>query len=134
MVAWLNLISYPEQKTFSFSLSRRFERTSVPHPAYSEGVEKPHGARLQRIGLGRHGKGRDSGFSRRAAGIAGRTVLAEWPRPVLPTIVASSVRSVGKLWIGVPSSWHRRAIFALAAAERSVGATGSWAALAAWSS
>ena len=52
-------------------------------------------------------------------------------RPVLRTMVASSARSVGKLWIGVPSSWCRRAIFAFASSERCAGATGSrvaWAA------
>ena len=50
---------------------------------------------------------------------------------VLRTIVASSARSVWKLWIGVPSSWHRRATFAFAPTERSAGATGSRVALAA---
>ena len=53
---------------------------------------------------------------------------------VLRTMVASSVRSVWKLWMGVPSAWCRRATFAFAAAERAAGATGSRVAPAAWSS
>ena len=122
------LTSCPERKTFSCGLSRHCERTPVPRPAYTARVS------IRSIAC------RLSGFDWVVTVKAGASSSAEvrqalpaaWP--VLRTMVASSVRSVGKLWMGVPSAWCRRATFAFAPAERSAGATGSWVALAAWSS
>ena len=72
--------------------------------------------------MGWRGRGQGILGVRRAAGSAGS--MAVWR-----TMVASPARRVGTLWMGVPSSWCRRATFAFAVAWRPAGATGSRAAL-----
>ena len=67
--------------------------------------------------MGRRGRGRGILGVRRAAGSAGS--MAVWR-----TMVASPARRVGTLWMGVPSSWCRRATFAFAVAWRPADATG----------
>ena len=72
--------------------------------------------------MGWRGRGQGILGVRRAAGSAGS--MAVWR-----TMVASPARRVGTLWMGVSSSWCRRATFAFAVAWRPAGATGSRAAL-----
>ncbi len=118
---WQLSSSCPERKTVSLGHSRHCEKIPVPRPAYTARVSISAMARAC------------SGLGWVVTVKVGASSSAE-VRHVLRTMVASSVRSVWKLWMGVPSAWCRRAILAFAPAERSAGAAGSRVVLAAWSS